>query len=477
MPIIRYIFLGLFICHSAGVLFAAEEVCELDSNEESGPIVLTLKQGINRAMTANRQLAGAAESLEKSCLSLEFAETDFEWHIVPRGQAGYIGGGSAGSGATIGTGVDFYKKFSYGTKFDLNPSVTKDADHFHTNVYFKISQPLLRGFGEEYTLSGLRGAQYSYRSTVRSLYMAQVSTILRTITTMYEVVKQQQSMKFNQDSFDRLSKMVKAVKMKEKIGLADGLDVYRANAEFKQAEDALTTSIERYQEALDILRDFLAYPLDKPLEVNLPLKYHEISMNVDEAIDKALVNRIEIDQVEDQLSESIRISRVAEKNLLPDLRVVVDYTNTGKAEVFTKSLTWRDRESRWGIGFTTSSDFAMEAEKIAFAQSQIGVDATERIVDQTRDNVILDVKRAIRQLARVLKRIHLQEEQVKNSQGEFYLSQIKFDRGMANNFDMIQAEKSLRNNENSLMNAIIEHIVGEFQLHASLGLLLEKPTF
>jgi len=62
------------------------------------------------------------------------------------------------------------------------------------------------------------------------------------------------------------------------------------------------------------------------------------------------------------------------------------------------------------------------------------------------------------------------------SEGELRLAQIKFDRGMTNNFDMIQAEKSFRGSEMNCWQAVIDHMIGEYQLLATLGLLVEKQS-
>jgi outer membrane protein len=79
-------------------------------------------------------------------------------------------------------------------------------------------------------------------------------------------------------------------------------------------------------------------------------------------------------------------------------------------------------------------------------------------------------------LDRAYERIHLQEEQIKTTEGELYLAKIKFDRGMADNFNVIQAEKSLRSAQQTYWTALIDHVVGEYQLLAAIGLLIDKPN-
>src|SRR5262249_52144918 len=143
---------------------------------------------------------------------------------------------------------------------------------------------------------------------------------------------------------------------------------------------------------------------------------------------------------------------------------------------FTRSWTGR-RESTWGVGFTTSADYDPAALKIAYAQSLISIESAARSLDQVKANLIFEVKKHMRQLLRAHERILLQEEQIQTAKGELLLAQVKFDRGIANNFDVIQAEKSLRTAEHAFWTALIDHIVGQYQLLAAMGLLSDKPAY
>jgi len=299
--------------------------------------------------------------------------------------------------------------------------------------------------------------------------------ISRTIQGLYEVVKAQKAVFLQEASYQRIKKFYQAAKLKEKIGLSDALDVYRAEIEWRHAEDDLTSSQERLQETEDSLKDLLALPLETCIQVDVPLNYSENNFSLDEALAVALNNRIEIDQADDQWKQNYRLSCIAKKNLLPDLNLVVSYSNWGQNELFTRSCT-RDRESTWGVGFTTSTDFDPVRDTIAYEQSLMAIQTAERGIEQIKTNISLEVRKVLRHLNRMDKRIDIQAQQINTAQGELYLSQLKFDRGMADNFNVIQAEKSLRIAQLSYWNALIDRIVGEFQFLAALGRLTDKPN-
>lgn len=438
------------------------------------PLLLDLTTSLSKALNCNRQLLGTLDQLTYSQYGVELAESEFNVQIVPNGRGGYVGGGHAGTGWSVGGGVDVSKKFKTGTQLSIGPTILKTVDHYHTEVRAKVMQPLLRGLGSDYQLSNILGAQFALRTAYRNLYIAQIQLVVRTIQALYDVVKAEKILQLSQESFQRIRRFHQAAKLKEKIGLSDALDVYRAELELRHAQDGLTGARERLLEAEDILRDLLALPLDASIKVDVPLQYTPNVVGLEDAIQLALDNRMEVEQSEDERAESRRMSKIAKKNLAPELNLVFEYANVGRDEIFTR--TWsRHRESTWGVGLTTSAEFNPVGERIAYEQSLLEAEATLRGIDQAKALLVLEVKKTMRQLERANERIHLQEEQMKTAEGELALAKVKFDRGMADNFNVMQAEKSLRSAQQSYWTALIDHIVGEFQLLAAVGLLIDKP--
>lgn len=444
-------------------------------SEENPCLILDLETAISRALNYNRQLLAVIENVDFTDFSIEMANSEFEVQFTPNTRAGYVGGGHVGTGWSIGGGVDISKKFVTGTQISAGPSILKYPKHYNTELRAILTQPLLRGLSKEYQLAGIYAAHFEKRTACRNLYIAQINLIVKTVQMLYEVVKAEKTLHFTQESLVRIKQFFQAAKLKEKIGLSDSVDVFRAETELRNAEEALTSAQERLQDSEDVLRELLSLPLNTCIKVDVPMIYTPNTLDPNRAIELALQNRIEMDQSRDQWDECKRLSRVAKCNLYPELNLVLNYTNCGRDEVFTRACT-RHRESTWGVGFTTTASFDALSENIAYQRSLLAVKNCESGSDQTETMLILEVKRTLRQLKRVYQRIVLQEEQIKTSEGELHLAKLKFDRGMADNFNVIQAEKTLRSSQQAYWSAVIEHIVGEVQLLAAIGLLIDKPN-
>jgi outer membrane protein TolC len=468
----RFLLVYLLACP---LFLLATSIEEGEESYEENIYQFSLGEAVSRALNANRQLFSAMDTVWRAEYARAVAESEFEIRVIPNGKTGYIGGGSDGTGLSVGMGMDLRKKFTQGATFVFTPSILKTPDHFYTDVRAIITQPLLRGFSKAYQLSGIFGAQFSVRSAYRNLYLAQQQLVFRTITALYEIAKTEKALELYQNSHLRIAHFYTSAKWKEKIGLADSLDVYRAQIELENAEDQLNNVQERFQTAMDNLKDILALPLDAKIQVNLPIIYTKNSLSLEEAVRISLENRVELQQAMDQKEETARLSVIAKENLFPELNVVMDYTNFGRNEVFTRTFWTRHRESKWGIGVTTSTDFNAINEKVCYKQSLMAIQSAERSIEMTVATLTLEVRKSLRNLERMHNRIEIQEKQIYTARSGLKLAELKFKRGLANNFDVIQAEKNLLSAEVTYWSALIDHIVGEYQFLAALGILCDKP--
>jgi len=434
---------------------------------------LSLETAVNRALQANRGLADAMDQVEGTHLSLVSAESEFELKIFPGAEAGIGGASGVNSDETLGAGISLQKRFDRGTDINVGTNTRKTGDTYQTVVDTSLIQPLLRGIDREYNLSEVQNAEFGVRSARRSLYLTQVNTVLNTIGAVYEVIRQKELFRLNEDSALRLRMHAEAARAKEKIGLSGPIDVYRAGIQQKQAEDNLNTAREAYRDALDNLKVLLALPLEEEIVVEVPLTYNLVRLAKEKAVRTALKNRVELDQSADNIREAQRLSRVAKHNTWPDLDLVLNYLRFDSGEKLGDGTKFN--QDSWNVGLVTSTDLARTVERAAYDQSMINVRVVRRNAGLLRDEVVREVKRNLRNLRVSEKGITIQEKQIRQAKGQLELAQVKFRWGLANNFDLIDAETELRRAETNLLSAVLDYIIGSHRLRAALGTLLERP--
>lgn len=436
-------------------------------------LVLTLEKAIEMALVANRGLISVEEQVDVSKLSVVSSESQFELKYKPKANAGFGQHSTDGVEEKYGAGLTIAQRFESGAALAVTPRVDRVDGGFQSGVDISLRQPLLLGSNKEYNLSSVHAAHFSLQSSERSLFLTRVHTVVTTVVLVYRVVQQREVVSLNELSVARLLGLVEATKAKEKIGIATPIDVLRGEWQYRFALDTLHTAKESLGDSLDDLRFQLSLPLDQPIEVDAPLVYSSFDIQPEEGVAIALANRVEIDQAYDVYIETQRYARVAKHKTLPQLDLVFGYSQVGVNENLVNNFGLDDHV--WNVNLVSTSDLARTAEHAGYEQSLIRVESAKRMVEMQKDDIARQVKRDIRNVRRSENRIKIQTEQIKNSEAAMQLARLKFNHGLGDNFDLVEAEADLRQAEVDLVTAVVDLIIGSYRMRQSLGTLIERP--
>ena len=309
--------------------------------------VLTLTDVIKLALHANRSVISATYGVDSRKFSLDAAQSEFEWKLIPGADAFGTDGASR-----IGAGVTIEKKFLPGPVAAVNPKFVKINNDDDTGGYsgefgISLTMPLLRGFGSEINLNSVRTAEYSLRTANRSHYLVRVNIVLEAVSAVFNIVEQRELVHLYQTQTKSFEDHAVTAKAREKIGLATPIDVYRAEIRLKDAQDNLSRAREALRSAGDRLNIVLAVPLEQTVQVKAPLDYQPLDITLEKAVETALQNRVELKQIDDQIEETRRASRIAKNNLLPQFDLEANYTRLGNNDQFGRFLNLN--EDFWTI--------------------------------------------------------------------------------------------------------------------------------
>ncbi len=432
---------------------------------------LSLKQVIDLALITNRTIRGSAFGVKSQEYGVVSAESEFEWTYRPATTAT-----ATPDANRVGVGLALEKKSRYGPTLRVTPEVVHDdgrssEDAVDGQVDVNLSIPLLRGWGREANLSSVEAARYASRSIRRSHHLTKVNVVLDAVSAVYAIVEQEELLKLNRletKSFETHAVMAAA---KEKIGLASPMDVYRAQIRLKDAQDRLNRTLETLRNANDRLKLILSVPLEETLAVSAPMTYQPVEISVEAAVESAFQHRLEVVQSADEIENLGRASRVAQHYLKPQLDLVGHYNRLGLDPRLEEGPD--PNEEYWSVSLVSTTDWRRTSEKVGYRQSLLALKAAKL----KRWTLTDDIRRQVRQnydsLLRVQERMKIRDEQIQQARGKLALAQVKFNHGMADNFNVIEAQTELQTAQASHIAAKLEHILGRYRLRAAMGTLLE----
>lgn len=438
-----------------------------------GALVLDLEGLVQQVLAGNRGLADVEDAVRSARLAVAAAEADFRIQITPGGAAGLTRTSDGGTARNFSSGFRVSQRFLTGTEVSVGPTYSRTGGLHELSANLRVRQPLLRGLSPEFNRAQVDAADFAERSSLRNLHVQRVDTVFRAIALAYGITAQSVIVQLNRESLTRLQGHVEAAQVKERVGLASPIDTYRARIQAKQVEDALLLAEQARADALDELRLLANLSPGQRVDVEVPLTFDRVRLPVEEALETAFQHRVELDEARDALADAERRARVADHGVLPEVTVVFDYARYGVGEHFRDASDLG--ENRFGVSLVGSTDVFRRAESVALDQSLIAVRSAGRAGDFLRDRVALEVKRALRELERAEANIEVVNDAARDAGGQLELARIKFQHGLADNLDVIQAEGALRDAQIRLLTVSIDYIVGTYRLRAALGTLLERP--
>ncbi|HET8647543.1 MAG TPA: TolC family protein, partial [Vicinamibacteria bacterium] len=111
------------------------------------------------------------------------------------------------------------------------------------------------------------------------------------------------------------------------------------------------------------------------------------------------------------------------------------------------------------------------------ALADLALTGTRRSLRQRELEVEAQVRSAVRELEQVRKSVELQQQAVDIAQQQLRLATLRYQRGLASNFDVVDAESSLVVARSALVSLLARYRVARFELLKATGELDVRTEF
>lgn len=446
----------------------------LDKGLQSTPpasITLTLDQTLELALLNNRSIASARVKAESQQYDVVTAKSDFDLKINPLSTVMY-GSGNVAGGNNVGLGLSLRKKLETGPTVSLSPTYNRSDQQGTSSLGLTVELPLFKGFGEDVNLNTVRAAEFARQSAARNIDQTRTNISLETISTFYNAIKQKDVSRLYVTAGQKLKGHSAIARAKEKVGLSTPMDTYRAEISLKETENAATQAQEAHLDALDRLKVILSLPLKTEISLITPESIRQNSIDLPEAIETALNNRIEIIQARAEVAEGERRLEVLKNNTLPGIKLVMNAGQYAAADNLGQPLNLY--QNNWSIMLQGTTDLQRTAEKAAYQQGLLAIRSLRLDLENRREEIDKQVRKQWMALKENEKRIRIRKEQIQQAREKLALAEVKYAHDLANNFDIIEAESELQKARVMVLSEEMDYAVGIFTMKAVLGILLPK---
>jgi outer membrane protein TolC len=186
-------------------------------------------------------------------------------------------------------------------------------------------------------------------------------------------------------------------------------------------------------------------------------------------VDEALGRRLEVIEARQLVADAERKALLAHYKIWPAVSLVGSYGRLGTGNNFEDSS--RLSRTEWLLGVSSSTPLDRTEERVAASQAEITLRSQERHLRVVRERVIRDVREAWRNLDRARAARALAAEIVDQTAQQAELARFRYEKGVTDNFDLVQAETAVAEAESGRVLAAIEQVLAAAALRRSAGTL------
>lgn len=458
---------------------------QLGPPERLEPIrTLDLFQSIEYAVQHSRTYQTRMEDLYLAALNVTLERHLFSPRPFVRTGLTYDGGQQDvdyRSALTASTSAGIRQQLPYGGEIvastlvsfvnALNGNVT---DGENAVLALSGTVPLLRGAGMV-NLEPLIQSERSLVYEVRSFERFRRDFVVDLASQYFRLLTRQQAIANRRANYLSLADLTERTQALYAAGRLNFLQVQRSLQQQLSAENALVNAQAAYESALDDFKITLGIPVEEPLDiVPVALDVDVPDLNRIDPLELALIYRLDLTTAADQVEDARRNVQVAKNGLLPELNLTADASVGNRAGTAARSIDSRDLQ--YSAGVTLDLPVDRVAERNSYRRSLITLDRAQRSFDLTRDNILADVRSAIRGIRSAELSVQIQRRAVDLAQRRLeYSNELLLQGRSSDSRDVTEAQSSLLSAQDSLDSAQADLQIQVLQFLRDTGTLRVDP--
>jgi len=239
--------------------------------------------------------------------------------------------------------------------------------------------------------------------------------------------------------------------------------VRQAESDLAQLRESFILALDRYKIRLGLPKD-LAFDLSTEL-IDPP----DPETTLDEATRIALEYRLDLQNVRDRVEDTRRALANAENNLLPDLNLGGRVAIPTDPSDLTGGLAIDPDETEYSASATLGLPLDRETERLGRRAAIVQMQRAMRRYEQTRDEIAVSVRAALRAVENARLQLRLADEQVRINLKRKRGLELKRDTVDTQSFidadnDLLSAENQRDRAQTQLRNAVLQYLLESDQL-------------
>ncbi len=352
---------------------------------------------------------------------------------------------------------------------------------YRSGTVFSISQPLMEGAGIGINKIPIIIANNNKEISNLRLKSQLIKNLTDVQNTYWELVFALENLKVQELALKQAQDLLNLnIKLKEndKANISDVLQAQSAvasrEADVLSAKDAIKDAEDKLKRITNIIQDESQWDISI-IPIDVP-PFEEISANINDSISIALEKRPEYLQAKLDVENSNLTIKLAKNQKLPIIDLDGSLSLNGLGDKFGEPFSQISKaENRtWTAGIALRMPLGGKSDNGYVRKSQLEKEQKLLTLKEQEQQVIADVRSAVRQLETGIKRIQATAKAEDFARQVLATEEKKYSLGLSTSYNLLQFQANLATATKNHLRAVIDYHKSVVNLYQSQGITLEK---
>jgi len=359
-----------------------------------------------------------------------------------------------------------------------------------------LNQPLLRDFGIDVTNRFINIAHNTLGINKELFRSVLMNTAVSVEQAYLDLVYARRNVDVVKDSLFLARDLSRITQIRIDVGASAPLDILQPRVQIATTEEQLIAAIASVRDAEDRLRALMNLPAgdwDRPIIPTDNVGYTPMTITTDAAVAQALSLRPEVR--ENQLNTATRRIQYlyARNQVRPRVDASASLGASGLAgnALATNPITGQPTGLRstayphalqqivggdfpsWTVGVNLAMPILNIGARAEAKRAQLDYEQSKATEDQTRQNIQVDVRKAVRDIDTAAKEIGASRTAREAAEQNLDAERKRYENGMTTNFNVLQIQQQLSDARVRELQALVGYNKAVANYHRAVGDLLE----
>jgi len=343
-----------------------------------------------------------------------------------------------------------------------------------------VTAPILGAGAGKVAREQLTQAERNVFYDIRAFNRYRKTFVVDIATSYYNVLQLRDVVTNAENNYKRSVESKERLEMESEAGRKSRIDVDEAEQNVLAAESRVVASQERYEQSLDFFKISLSIPTDanvvldqNELNVLEEMGISEIEFTLDESVETALLQRLDLYNSADSIDDALRNVHLAAEGLGPQLNLTGSANVASRQESDFSSLQFN--RGSYSLGFDADLPLDRKTQRNNYRRALIALEQQQREYEEYMDSIKFAVRSAYRRLQETADRYKIEKNSLKLAEERVEMNKVLLDAGRVTTRILLQSQDALLEAQNSVTRALIDHLDAKLSFYRDVGIMQVRP--